>query len=243
MTDVHVPPVVIPAHGPGSRMRDVTGGAPKTLVEIDGEPILRRLLRAADTIADAAVIVYARPDDRKVPDYVEGLNLSHVTVRHRPANGYLVDLMEISADVGEEFTVLDSDLMTPHNDLVRFLGSARTVHADKAFVVAVSKTPPSSDPRSIRFASADDGKVELVPGERSSIARSIGAYHWRADAVRAARSYLAETSGTFHGFVTRVPSLPWRVGLVEVSMAINVNTPADLKLARQLRGSSNHPAG
>ncbi len=223
--------IVIPAHGEGTRLRDLTAGRAKTLMEVAGEPILARLLRAAK--ADGAhVVVYARPSDAEVPACVAAYGRGVQVSRHEPL-GYLNDLMDIALDVGDEFTVLDCDLVAPHAEVVGFIaGAAGHERANMQF--AVSASPPSADPRSIRVMVGPDGGMELGDGADSRLPRAVGAYHWRPAVVASGRQFAGEGRGTFHGYMEFLAARREPVAVVPFNFALNVNTPAELDLARRL---------
>lgn len=72
-----VPPVVIPAAGLGTRLTDVTGGGPKELVRLGGEPVLLApLLEAAAAGARDVVIVTSptKPAIREATSELLGTN-------------------------------------------------------------------------------------------------------------------------------------------------------------------------
>src|SRR5437764_3796496 len=168
--------VVIPAHGRGTRLRAVTGGRAKTLVEVAGEPILARLLRAA-AVDGARVVVYARPGDADVPACVAACGQG-AEVKRREPMGYLRDLMDITADAGDRFTVLDCDLVAPHAEVAGFLADTRR-HERANMLFGVSATPASADPRSIRVLAGDDGATGRGDGAASQLPPAVGAYGWR----------------------------------------------------------------
>jgi GTP:adenosylcobinamide-phosphate guanylyltransferase len=223
--------VVIPAHGHGTRLREVTAGRAKTLVEVDGEPILARLLRAA-TADRARVVVYARPGDADVPACVAACG-SHAQVKRREPMGYLRDLVDIAEDVGDEFTVVDSDLVAPYADVAYFIESTQR-HEGATMLFGVSASPPSTDARSIRVTVGSDGTMGLGDGAASHLPRAVGAYHWRPAAAIAASRFVAEKRGTFHDYMEFLAARREPVALVPFRTALNVNTPAELELARRL---------
>ena len=157
--------VVIPAHGLGSRLRDVTLGLPKTLIEVGGEPILARLLRAVATLDDVRVLVYAQPGEERFDAFLATAAFGiPVELGRRSPQGYLRDLAHISATAGDEITVLDSDLVVPHDELCAYLHEAAVRPPGEWLLFGVSATPPSADPRSIRPTIGPDGAVRLAPG-------------------------------------------------------------------------------
>jgi GTP:adenosylcobinamide-phosphate guanylyltransferase len=233
--------VVIPAHGLGTRLRDVTGGAPKTLVKVAGEPILTRLLRAAAACRTAgrpaSTVVYTRPGDVEIPAFLTAHG-GGARIGRREPRGYLRDIVAISREVGDEFTVLDCDLITPGTELIRFLtdaGRARASPATETMVFGVSAVPPSADPRSIRPV-VTGGLLGLGPGAASHLPRAIGAYHWRPAAVRRACRFVADSArtqapGSFHDYIHRLAAERTIARLITFSSALNVNTHAELELA------------
>jgi GTP:adenosylcobinamide-phosphate guanylyltransferase len=226
--------IVIPAHGQGTRLRDVTAGRAKTLMEVAGEPILARLLRAAEAAeADGAhVVVYARPSDADVPACAAAYGTG-VQVSRREPMGYLNDLMDIARDVGDEFTVLDCDLVAPHAEVAGFIaGTAQHKRANMLF--AVSASPPSADPRSIRVTADSEGAMGLGDGADSQLPRAVGAYHWRPAAVALGRQFAGEGRGTFHAYIEFLAVRREPVAVVPFAFALNVNTSAELDLARRL---------
>jgi GTP:adenosylcobinamide-phosphate guanylyltransferase len=221
--------VLIPAHGLGTRLRDVTGGRAKTLVEVAGQPVLARLLRAVAGSGRHAV-VSARPGDADVPACVAACG-GCVEVRRREPRGYLRDVMDLSRGLSEELTVLDCDLVAPHAELTGFLaGAPRDTTVSMLF--GVSAMPPSADPRSIRVI-VDGGRMGLAEPATSSVPRAVGAYHWRHPAVAAARQFLASEGGSFHQFICHLAARRPPARLVGLSAAVNLNTPADLELAEE----------
>jgi GTP:adenosylcobinamide-phosphate guanylyltransferase len=220
-------PVVIPAHGHGSRMRPVTGGAPKTLTPVGGQPILGRLL-AAVRQAGRPAVVYAQPPGQLIEAYLATLPGPPVTVRYRQPQGYLPDMGAVFAADGDELTVLDADMTVPHADLRAFLSAARDTDAD--LLAGQSACPPSRDPRSIRLIPGSDGRLQVGLGEDSSLPRTCGAYHWRPPAVAAARAFLRDGPRTFHEFIDWLAAgdgRQVRVATHPFSAAVNVNTPAE----------------
>jgi molybdopterin-guanine dinucleotide biosynthesis protein A len=224
-------PVVIPAHGHGSRMRPVTGGAPKTLTPVGGQPILGRLLAAVRQVGRPAV-VYAQPPGQLIEAYLATLPGPVVPVRYRRPEGALPDTVAIFAAEGDELTILDADMAVPHADLCAFLAATRDTDAD--LLAGQSALPPSRDPRSIRLIPGSVGRLQVGAGEDSSLPRTCGAYHWRPPAVAAARAFLRDGQRTFHEFIGWLATRDGqhvRVATFAFSAAVNVNTPAEHAIA------------
>jgi molybdopterin-guanine dinucleotide biosynthesis protein A len=210
-------------------MRSLTGGAPKTLIPITGQPILGRLLAAAREARRPAV-VYAQQPAGLIEDYLATLPGSQVSVRHRYPAGYLPDMAEIFGQDGDELTILDADMVVPHGELRAFLARAADTTAD--LLVGQAANPPSRDPRSIRLVPAAGGRFQLGPPEEQSLPRTTGAYHWRPHAVAAVHAFLNDGPRTFHEFIAHLADHSQvRVETFRFSAGINVNTPAERDIA------------
>lgn len=257
------PPVVIPAHGRGLRMRQLTSGTPKTLLEVAGEPMLARLLRAA-AVCGRLAVVYTRALDEAVPAFLaNGLAVvsaggeagrcaaaeagrwtaaagagpagppgTMAELRRREPHGYLTDMLAIAAELGDELTVLDSDMVVPHAELCSFLAGTLADNG-AAFLVGQAAEPPSSDPRSIRVTMDPHGVRRLAPGNANRLPRTVGAYHWRPRAVRAAREFVADGPRSFHEFMAHLMDLALPTETFTFSAGLNVNTPSDRDLAEE----------
>jgi hypothetical protein len=222
-------PVIIPAHGHGSRMRPVTGCAPKTLTPIAGQPVLGRLLAAARETGRPAV-VYAQQPALLIEEYLATLPGSQVSVKHRYPAGYLPDMAAIFDQDGDELTILDADMVVPHGELRAFLTMTQVTATD--LLVGQAADPPSRDPRSIRLVPAAEGRFRTGPPEDQALPRTIGAYHWRPRAVAAVRAFLSDGPRTFHQFIAHLADDGRvRVQTFGFSAGINVNTPAERDIA------------
>jgi molybdopterin-guanine dinucleotide biosynthesis protein A len=222
-------------------MRAVSGARPKALVPVRGTPMLARLLAAADAAMVADVYVVAPPGDRAIEAFLEStIVAARVHLLRRAAAGYLVDIVELADVVGDAFTVLDCDLVTPHGELVPFLG--RSLTPAREFIVAVSDVPPSHDERSIRLAPGPDGALVHAPGSDWTVPRAVGAYVWSPGGLRRAKRFLARGAVSFHAFVATwaVEGVP--VELVPMTVGMNVNTPSELAQAERYVGLWSEPA-
>ena len=115
--------IVIPAHGEGTRLREVTAGRAKTLMEVAGEPILARLLRAA-TADGAHVVVYAHgqltPRCPPAPAaYGRGVQVS----RHEPTTVPMARTVPIPGTVAAEIAAPETEISSTLQ--VSLLPSAR----------------------------------------------------------------------------------------------------------------------
>lgn len=233
-------PVVIPAHGFGRRMHALTGGDPKTLIEVAGVPILRRLLAViADVGRDA--IVLAQPSDELIPSYLASLKFSNVSLLRRNPCGYLNDLAWVFATTNSEVSVVNSDTVLPYDEAFEFLGTFLTKEAAD-LVVGQSAYPREDRPRAIRFVETRSGSFRLADPQDAHLPRASGVYHWREKAIQAACEFASSGTRTFHEFI---PSIQGRISVrtFTFSGAVNVNTPEELSLAEiEARRWASRPA-
>jgi hypothetical protein len=221
-------------------MRAVSGAGPKALVSVGGRPMLARLLAAADAAGAGDVYVVAPPGDHAIEAFLESTTVAaRLHLLRRVPAGYLVDIVGLADSVGDAFTVLDCDLVTPHGELVSFLGRGPGVGHSPEFVVAVSDAPPSHDERSIRLAPGPDGALAHAPGSDWTVPRAVGAYTWSPGGLRRASRFLSGGGSSFHAFVAiwAIEDVP--VELVRMSVGMNVNTPVELAQADRYVGLWN----
>jgi GTP:adenosylcobinamide-phosphate guanylyltransferase len=224
--------VVIPAHGLGTRIRELTGGRPKTLLEVGGQPLLARLLTAVSRTAGARAIVYVQPDDTSVAGFLETARFAcPVEIRRRAPAGYVHDVLAVSREVGDVLSILDSDLVVPLGELSRFLRQAPSWQPELELVAGVVPAAPVSDGRTIRLADLGEGVAKVIE-EGPADLQFTGAYHWRPLALRRMAETVAAGTASFHAHMAGLARLGHRLGCLPFSVALNVNTAADLAAAQ-----------
>jgi GTP:adenosylcobinamide-phosphate guanylyltransferase len=227
--------VVIPAHGLGTRIRELTGGRPKTMLELTGRPLLWRLLAAVGRVPGARAIVFVQPGDATVARFLETARPAcPVEIRFRRPEGYIHDVLAFRREVGDEFSTLDSDLVVPPAELSRFLREGPGLRPDLDFVAGAVAAEPAGDARTIHLRSLGDGAAAVSAGEPASDLQLVGAYHWRPAALRQVERTVAAGSVSFHTFMTDMARSGRPIACLPFSSALNVNTAADLAAAQEV---------
>lgn len=229
--------VVIPAHGHGSRIRELTGGKPKTMLTVAGQPILWRLLSAAMTIPNTHVIIYVQPGDDTVATFLRSSPFREmVEVKYFTPQGYLPDMVAISKELGQGFTVLDSDLVVPMPELTQFVRDVRHYPPEISLIAGVTLKPKMDDPRVIWLTTeplpAAQSTGYFTPQGTQGTYRLAGTYHWCLESIRDAEQFLSTSdSASFHTYTVELARRACLIGCIPFRMALNVNTPADLARA------------
>lgn len=231
--------VVIPAHGLGSRIRDLTGGRPKTLLEVAGRPLLWRLLFAASQVPHTRVVIYAPEQDEAIAEFLGSLDVGcTVELRRMTPQGYIHDMVRISHEVSAPFTVLDSDLVVPLPELKRFIDEAPRCLQDMQLILGVNTKPLMDEPRAIwlRPQETPSGTEYFVittdVGAPQNLLQAVGAYHWRPSMLRDLEHFASGPSTTFHMFMADLAQRTCKIGGIRFSHALNVNTHAELQAAQ-----------
>ena len=226
---------VVPAAGEGSRLRPLTAGRPKALVEVGGRPLLAHCLEALlDCDIDGAVVVVGDDAGRiraRFGHAFAGLPVTYVR-QDRPRG--LADAVLAAAPVIDgDFCVLNGDNVHRSN-----LGAAVEAHArSPAAVTLLVESVDEAEACETGVLAFEDGRVVgLVekPAAPPSTVVSAGFLAASPALLDACRLVTPSARGEYElsaaidllcraGHVVRTVELEgWRV---------NVNTPADVAAA------------
>lgn len=232
VTNKHV--LVIPAHGFGTRIRELTGGMPKTLLEVGGQPILARLLMVASKVPDTRVVIYAQPEDKYITQFLNRYRFScNVELRRMVPEGYLRALVNIRRDIGSEFSVFDSDLVAPLPELIRFLHEAHNWQQKVPLIIGGTRKPEMNDERVLWLSPINDDSATITPSGGHQELRFANAYHWQLTGLQEVEELVASSkSATFHTYMADLAQRRCLVGCVYLSTAHNINTSVQLTNAQ-----------
>jgi len=233
MTDQDTYMVYIPASGHGSRIRELAGNKPKTLLQVGEQTILARLLFAASALPNTQVVISVRPEDMFIERYLQSHDFScAIEIKKMAPGGYLADLVRVGKETGyNEFTVLNSDLVAPLPDLLRFLGGVRRWVQEVPLVIGVTEpTPDQYNAEDIWLTPQSDVSFTVNPPGMQGDLMIANAHHWRPSGLQEAEYLLSQRPTRFHDYIARLAQQNRLVGGIPLSQAYNVNT-ADL-LAR-----------
>jgi len=148
---------VILASGAATRLRPLTDNVPKCLVEVNGEPILGRMLKSLESHGIEDVLITTGHLGRMIEEYVSRnfphLNVEYVTNPKFSETNYIYSLW-LAKDR------LDSDIILMHGDLVYDWGILGKLLKGKRSIVPINNTvpPPKKDFKGL----VKDGKVIRV---------------------------------------------------------------------------------
>ena len=233
MTNQDTYMVYIPASGHGSRIRELAGNKPKTLLQVGEQTILARLLSAASALPDTHVVISVRPEDISIEGYLRSHGFScSIEIKKMAPGGYLADLVRVSKEAGyNEFTVLNSDLVAPLPDLLRFLSGVRQWNQEVPLVMGVTESVSDRyNAEDIWLTPQSNFSFMINPPGMQGSLMVANAHHWRPSGLQEAEYLLSQRPTRFHDYIARLAQQNRLVGGIPFSQAHNVNT-ADL-LAR-----------
>jgi hypothetical protein len=220
---VRTPACFVLAHGRALRMYSETGGASKGLLPLDERTtILSNLLDACHAQGLDPVLTVG-PDDDRLSAFAAGRRMVHTE-----PSGYIVDVARLSAGAGDVI-VLDCDTVADP----MAIGAALQVLLTSASpcTLALSALPLSDDPRSIRPL-VRDGCLAGLSSE-SHVPRTTGIYRFQGEALEDIRRFVHHGRGTFHDYIETAALMLQPMAVHVMSIAFNVNWPADYYAARK----------
>lgn len=235
--------IVVPVAGRGTRLRPYTRDRPKALVQVDGEPLLARLLRSVAHLEPASVslVVPGRggPVEERFGDAFEGTPLRYV-VQARPT-GLAPAVLAARPTIDGPFAVVQGDNVL-RADLAPAVSRFRARGLDA--LVLTEEVPPEEARQAVCLAD-DDGTlrriVEHPDAAQRDAGRIVAGVTLFSEAVLAA-CWRVEPSEEGERELTDAVNLLVADGTARVAtMAlpgrrVNVNTPEDLRRAEELVG-------
>jgi dTDP-glucose pyrophosphorylase len=224
-------PVVVLAHGHGSRLAAVASGVHKTTEPVHGRAVLAWLLaEIRDSGTDGRTIVTVRTDDPELRAVVADSGLD-VEVQVRQPGGYLRDVYDLSRTCTPRFTVVEADTLTYPGSLRNFLLLAERYGPMVDLCVGVG--PASANPNGPAVTLTGDGRITAIrwpPAQPSGLV-PLGAWHWTSRMLDDADAFARQSTSTADYVTWTVPrgALAVPIGF---PAGFNINTPADLDTAR-----------
>ncbi|MEO6503818.1 MAG: NTP transferase domain-containing protein [Jatrophihabitantaceae bacterium] len=220
--------MVIPAAGLGSRMSSAPDAPPKCLLDIDGRPILDRLVPTAPTAVELCRIVVP-PDSADFAKWEAGYDGAvPCELIEAPLEPFGQTVLR-AAGQASEVVVSDSDLVIADGALERFIAYSRSNPRATELTLGLTTEPWDIGPRTIWWSVDEDG-LQVDRGLADPQARLAGLYCLRGPALDALRRYSAAGGESFAEFLSSFPrSL---IDGVQVGFAFDCNTPEELAAAR-----------
>jgi choline kinase len=237
------PVAVILAAGTGHRLKPLTDGSPKCLVELGGRSILDRMLQAmADAGVQNAIVVTGHMADRIDAHLARSPRAIDVVTVKNPAYATTNNAVSLaaarSAIGGRSFLLCDGDVVFTRNPFPDLLASdvpcVVAVDAAAAFNAEAMKVELAADGRVVRLSKALE--ADRSAGESLGLQRIGGAALprvWDAlnDAIArdAARAYYEDAFQLLLDTGLRM-----RISSVAPGTCMEIDDAADLEAARRL---------
>ena len=143
--------VVILAAGKGDRLQPLTAAQPKCLVEVNGEPLLLRALRAlaARGVAEAVVVIGHQGDmvRERVGARFAGLDVRYVDAPHYATTNNIRSLWDAREYLDEDILLIEADLIFDDGVIAALLEHPGSSAAVAPLQPALSGTVVRRDPR------------------------------------------------------------------------------------------------
>lgn len=224
-------PVVVVAHGLGSRLASVATGIHKTSEIVHGRPLLWWLL--TDILGaglTGPTIVTVRGDDPVLSAVVDGFGTRVQTQVLQPA-GYLRDVYVLSRRYGPRFTVIEADTITYPGTLRNFLRLAEDL--GHAYDLCVGVAPTAANPNGPAVVLTHDGEVHAMSWNTTPTgAVPLAAWHWTSRLLDHAEEFSTHSSSIAEYVTAERRHRAARIRPIGITAGFNINTPVDLQRAR-----------
>jgi|GEM_PF-5013992 len=225
------------AHGQGTRLRSVTGGTPKTLIEVGARSILERTLSVFHDVGIDQVTIIRNSEGAILDRFASDANGMRVRVKVVEPQGSLNAFAATEALSDEGVLVVDGDLLFDPADLMRMVAFAETQQGRTASLLVGITTEPGRDTAPVR--------VQISPGLRvMSIGRGLeGTYTLSGMYVCRRSAYVGVQEILDTGVPSLARYLSWVVNRAEligfpVGAVQDIDYPEDLEAAEELIASN-----
>ncbi|MBI5706352.1 MAG: NTP transferase domain-containing protein [Armatimonadetes bacterium] len=201
---------IIPAAGLGTRMRALTGGAPKELLPVAGKPVLRHVIEEALAAGAEEVVVVSGPSKSELNAVVRGLRYLPVSLQFQDEQRGLAHAVDC-AKVREDAMVLMGDSVFLDESPLESLSEA--VNGGAWAAISVRRVP-EADLSRYGVAAIEPGSNRVVSiVEKPAPGDAPGPW-----AVNARYAFSAKAMETLHEVVKRWEG-PGEVNLTHVLLA------------------------
>lgn len=227
---------IIPAAGRGTRLSSVRNGRPKPLVEVDGTPLLHRLILDVEEVVSGICVVVPPPENggkavrRALEDLELRVDVETVTQPDRRGVADAVWLCKETLD--GPFAVIMGDVYYA-SPIAPYIAALARGELPALLVEAASRETP--DPAGVVTVRGDRvTAIEKRPVRRTDQFRVAGAFAFPEDAFPAFEAARPGTGEFELEAVVRHLLKRKRVGtVVYEGWRKNVNTPRDLREVRE----------
>ncbi len=226
----------IVAAGQGLRLRDATGGLPKALVELGGQPLLIRQINLLKSVGAAPIHVIVNSETGHLMRVREVRLPTGVELVIADTPNSLESLLRLGQRINRgNFVLMTVDTVLYGSEFQSFVAKA-TKMADNLGarldgILGVVKWRGDADPLFVRVG--DDGLI-IGLGDRESPLVTAGVYLLSAQIFLCASEARQRGLGAMRRFFAMLVDKGFRFAALELAGAIDVDNAGDLRDAREM---------
>ena len=224
--------------GEGSRLSDEGIKVPKPLVEINGMPMIKRLLDVFESSGANKISIIINESFTKVKDYIESLNYDFqlgIKVKSTPSSMH--SLFEMKDLIGNEaFCLCTVDTVFKESEFRSFIEYVEK-QTDKDAVMAVTSFVDDEKPL---FIKTNKDKIIAFADEKSdSQYVSGGIYYFKPIIWKVLDQSVASGNQRMRNFQRDLLKAELKIGFYEFSKIIDVDHAEDVKTAESFINTNN----
>lgn len=221
------------AAGEGSRLSEEGIKIPKPLVEINGEPMIKRLLNIFGKNKASKISIIINNHINEVQDYIESLNYNfHLSIKVKSTPSSMHSLFEMKDLIGNEaFCLCTVDTVFKENEFSSFIKFAEK-QTDKDAVMALTSFVDDEKPLYIK--TNKDKIIEFADEKTDSQYVSGGIYYFKPTIWKVLDQSVASGNHRMRNFQRDLLKAELNIGFYEFSKIIDVDHADDIKTAESL---------
>lgn len=226
------------AAGEGSRLSDEGIKVPKPLVEIDGEPMIKRLLNIFEKNKASKISIIINNHISDVQDYIESLNYHfQLAIKVKSTPSSMHSLFEMKDLIGNEaFCLSTVDTVFKESEFNSFIEFAEK-QTDKDAVMAVTSFVDDEKPL---FIKTNKDKIIAFADEKADYQYvSGGIYYFKPTIWKVLDQSVASGNHRMRNFQRDLLKAELNIGFYEFSKIIDVDHADDIKTAESFINTNN----
>ena len=227
------------AAGEGSRLSDEGIKVPKPLVEINGEPMIKRLLNIFEKNKASKISIIINNHISEVQDYIESLNYHfQLAIKVKSTPSSMHSLFEMKDLIGNEaFCLSTVDTVFKESEFNSFIEFAEK-QTDKDAIMAITSFVDDEKPL---FIKTNKDKIIAFADEKSdSQYVSGGIYYFRPTIWKILAQSITEGKQRMRNFQRDLLKAGLNIGFYEFSKIIDVDHTNDIKAAELFINKTNN---
>jgi NDP-sugar pyrophosphorylase family protein len=224
------------AAGRGERLRPISGATPKPLIEINGEPLLIRQIRAIGEAGASPIHVIVNSETHRLI-CERGLSLAEdVDLLVRDTPNSMESLLALGEGIAPgKFLLLMVDAVLPSEEIRSFVTNATKITSGAQSrldgALGVVRWRGDADPLFVHFAA--DRTISALGGRQSPMV-TAGLYLFSTSVFVHSAQARRRGLDAMRRFLAMLLEKSVRLAALEVGQAIDLDDSADLRAARIL---------